>query len=102
MRDGFTGSTRRSFLSAIAAAAVPIPASAQRQPLRPIGPRYPRGAQAPPRLRSLIAAQNQAATAVNLSLAADTEFMKTNPALLLRRRSWNLNGIGASKASYRQ
>ena len=72
----FKNSIRRAFMTGMAAAALPASVFGQQQTILP---RYPRGAQAPPRLKYLITAQNSAAASLNALLTANTDFVKTNP-----------------------
>jgi len=75
MTGFFHSPSRRSFVAGLAAAALPTSGFGQQA----VWPRYPRGAEVPARLNFLIKAQNNAAASLNTFLAADTEFLKTNP-----------------------
>ena len=75
----FCPPTRRAFISGLAAAAA-LPTSILGQPRpEPVWPRRARGAQVPPQLSFLMRAQNEAAASLNAVLAADADFMKTDP-----------------------
>jgi hypothetical protein len=68
--------TRRAFVAGLTATALPTSVLGQQ---RLALPRYPRGAQVPPRLKFLMKAQNEAAESLNRLLGANADFMKTNP-----------------------
>lgn len=73
-------SSRRAFITALAAAAVPTSAFGQR---RTEIARYPRGARVPERIKFLIRAQNEAAESLNKFLSGNADFLKTNPRVAL-------------------